>query len=70
MTTQRKSMPFSQCVDAVEQVLGAVEANYPRRTIVRTAATRVDKLWTNDAALTLTCNADDGVLIMTKAPYQ
>jgi len=68
-STRSEVVPFSVCVTKVQQVLDAVKSNYPAATIVSTNILRVEKLWTNDAAMTFSCSAPDGKLAITSAPY-
>lgn len=67
--TKSESIGFSACISKIEAVVGSVSPNYPSRTIVNSNAMRMEKLWTNDAAMTFTCSAGDGKLIVTSAPY-
>ena len=69
-STQTKTMDYAQCIATLESVVGAVQPNYPARTIVSTNVMRVEKVWTNDAAVTVSCSAPDRKLVMTSAPYR
>ena len=69
-STQTKTMDYSQCIATLESVVGAVRPNYPAQTIVSTNLMRVEKVWTNDAAVTVSCSAPDRKLVMTSAPYR
>ena len=67
--TQSQSMAFSACIAKVEAVIGSDDSNYPAKTIASSDVVRMVKLWTNDAAMTLTCSAADSKITITKAPY-
>ena len=69
-STRSEVVSFSVCVAKVQEMLGAVRSNYPVTTIVSTKILRVEKLWTNDAAMTFSCSAPDGKLAITSAPYK
>jgi hypothetical protein len=64
-----QAMDYSECILKPESVVGAVKPNYPARTIVSTNLMRVEKVWTNDAAVTVSCSAPDHKMVMTSAPY-
>jgi hypothetical protein len=64
-----QAMDYSECIVKLESVVGAVRPNYPSRTIVSTNLMRVEKVWTNDAAVTVSCSAPDRKMVMTSAPY-
>ena len=68
-TTQTKEMDFATCVAAIDQVAGAVGESYPTQVVVSTPITRMQKVWTNDAAMTLTCSARDKKMVITAAKY-
>jgi hypothetical protein len=63
------STDYALCVSKVESIVGSVRANYPAQTIVSTSGLRVEKVWTNDAAMTFTCSAADKKLVITTASY-
>jgi hypothetical protein len=68
-TTESKEMEFSACVSRMDEVADAIGGSYPRQVIVSTAILRIQKIWTNDAAVTVTCSAPDQKLVMTSAKY-
>ena len=68
--TNSESIGWSACIAKVETLLKTVGPNYPSQVTVSTPITQTVKLWTNDGALTLTCIATDGELIITRAQYQ
>ena len=68
--TKSESLGYSACVTRVEGIVASVRPNYPTATVVNTRIMRIEKVWTNDAAMTLTCSATDGRLVITSAPYQ
>ncbi|MDA3933824.1 MAG: hypothetical protein PF630_05790 [Gammaproteobacteria bacterium] len=68
-STQTKSTDYASCIAQVESVVASVRPNYPSQTVVSTNLMRMEKIWTNDAAMTLTCSAADKKLVITSAPY-
>lgn len=68
-STQTQSIDYVACIAKVESVVVSVQPNYPAQTVVNTNLMRMVKLWTNDAAMTLTCSAPDKKLVITSAPY-
>ena len=67
--TQKESMSFSSCVSKVNAIVASVRDNYPAEVVVRTNLVHLAKIWTNDAAMTLTCSAPDKLLIITASKY-
>lgn len=67
--TQSQSLGYSACIAKVKAVVGSVQSEYPSSTVLSTNIARIDKVWTNDAAMTLSCSAPDGKLVITTAPY-
>lgn len=68
-SSETKQVDYGACIVVLEQLVGAVKANYPAETIVSTNILRIEKVWTNDAAITVTCSALDRKLVITTAPY-
>ncbi|MBK7519241.1 MAG: hypothetical protein IPI75_03660 [Gammaproteobacteria bacterium] len=68
-TTQKQSMSFSSCVSKVDGIVASVRGQYPAKTIVNTSILHMAKVWTNDAAMTLTCSGPDRTLVITTAKY-
>lgn len=68
--TTEKPMTFEVCVATVEQMTAAITENYPVIRVVNTGVMRTEKLWTNDAAMTVTCSAPDEKLLITTAKYR
>ena len=68
--TKTQRMDYADCIAKVESVVASVSPNYPNKTIVSTNLMRMEKLWTNDSAMTLTCSASDKKLVITSAPYR
>ena len=62
-------MGYSACIEKVTAIVISVQPNYPTSTILSTNIARIEKVWTNDAAMTLSCSAADGKLVITTAPY-
>lgn len=61
---------YASCIVTLEGILSAIRPNYPTATIVSTNILRTEKLWTNDGAMTATCDAIRKKLIITRAPYR
>ena len=65
---KRESIDYTACIIKIESIVAASKPNYPSETIESTDLIQII-LWTNDSAMTLTCNATDNELIVTSAPY-
>jgi len=68
-STQKQNMSFSSCVSKVSGIVASVRDQYPAKTIVNTSILHMAKVWTNDAAMTLTCSGPDRTLVITTAKY-
>ncbi|WP_220813087.1 hypothetical protein [Pseudomonas paralcaligenes] len=68
-TTQTQAVSFGLCVAKVNEVLAAVKEQYPVKVIVQTEALHVTKVWTNDAAMMLSCSQPDRKLVITSSKY-
>lgn len=64
-----QSMSFSACVSTITNMTDQVKDNYPVQTIVDSNIMKVIKIWTNDAAMVLSCSASDQKLIITTSKY-
>ncbi len=60
---------YAACIIALESMVDAIHLNYPTATIASTSLLRTEKVWTNDAALTVTCDAVRNKIIITRSPY-
>jgi len=69
-STKSESIAYAKCIAKVESVVSSIRPNYPTQTVVSTNLMRMEKLWTNDAAMTLTCSAADNKFVITSAPYR
>ncbi len=69
ITTTTQSIDFASCVAKIESIAAAIGSHYPTYTVVKTNIMRVEKFWTNDAAMTATCVAADRKLVLTTAKY-
>lgn len=69
-TSQSQVMSFSACVSKVKDIVDAVGSNYPTDTVVDTVILHITKVWTNDAAMVLTCSKPDGKLVITTSKYR
>lgn len=68
-TTQTQSIDYVACIAKLESVVASVRPNYPAQTVVSTNIMQMEKVWTNDSAMTFTCSAPDNKLVITSAPY-
>lgn len=68
--TQSLVMDFTQCKLKIAAVTDAVGPRYPNRIVVDTAIVFTQKLWANDAAMTMTCSQLDKKMVITTAPYR
>ena len=68
--TQTKSMSFSTCKVAVENVMSQLRGEYPVRTVVNSGIMYMVKAWTNDGAVTATCSEPDRKMVLTQASYR
>lgn len=68
-STQSQRMDYSTCIAKVAALVSSVQPEYPTSTVLNTNIARIEKVWTNDAAMTLSCSAPDGKLVITTAPY-
>ncbi len=68
-TSTVKSMEFRECRSKVNDSVDAVKDKYPAEILVDTPTVLLAKIWTNNAALTLTCSRPDANLTITNAKY-
>lgn len=68
-SSQSERMDYSTCIAKVTAIVSSVQPEYPTSTILSTNIARIEKVWTNDAAMILSCSAPDGNLVITTAPY-
>ena len=68
-SNQKVEMPFSECVAKVTSTSNAVRENYPVHVLVDTAVLFTVKVWTNDAAMLLSCSKPDGAFLATTSKY-
>lgn len=68
--TQTKSMSFSSCKVAIENVMSQIRDSYPVRTIVNTGILYTVKAWTNNGAITASCSEPDRKMVLTQASYR
>lgn len=69
VSTKSLDVDFTTCIAKIDSIIESVSSNYPTKTIVATNAMRIEKIWTNDSAMVLTCSSADQKLIITTAPY-
>lgn len=68
VTTKKESANYAECIALLRAIKSSI-AEYPSQTIVSTNTERMEKIWTNDGAVTVTCSANDRTIIITSAPY-
>jgi hypothetical protein len=69
VSKETEAISFTACVSKVKGVVSSVSGQYPANVIVNTGIMYIAKVWTNDAALTLSCSNPDSRLIITIAKY-
>jgi hypothetical protein len=67
--TRTEHLDMRSCLARIEAVVSSIGPHYPVQTLVNTPLLRTEKVWTNDAAMTLSCSGLDQKLIITTAPY-
>lgn len=68
-TRSTSKMSFDACTSSVVSVVGSIGSAYPSKVVIDTDQMKLVKVWANDAAITVTCSAPDGAMVITKAPY-
>ncbi|MDX9834601.1 MAG: hypothetical protein RBT36_05215 [Desulfobulbus sp.] len=68
-TSKSQVSSFAACVDKAKSVSASVQPEYPVKVVVNTSVLYTVKFWTNDAAMTVSCSASDGKIVITTAPY-
>jgi hypothetical protein len=66
---ETKTVEFSQCKEVVRSLMADMQPDYPVRTLKDAPALLSVKLWTNDAAVVMSCSGD-GRLVVQKSPYR
>jgi hypothetical protein len=66
---ETRTVTFSQCKAVVRSLVSDVEPDYPVRTLMDAPAMLSVKLWTNDAAVVMSCS-QDGRLVVQKSLYR
>ncbi|MCF7355739.1 MULTISPECIES: hypothetical protein [Vibrio] len=69
VSSKTLNLDYVSCISKVDSIVDSIKANYPTQTVVSTNVLRIEKVWTNDAAMTLTCSAADKNLVITTAAY-
>lgn len=69
VTTKVEKADYVQCVQVLKQMIASISPEYPSQTVLDTNTGRMEKIWTNDAAVTVTCSAPDKNMVITSAPY-
>ncbi len=62
-------MTFNVCVGKIDAIVDSIEEHYRAKSIVQTKLLYMVKVWTNDAAMTLSCSQSDKKLIISTAKY-
>jgi hypothetical protein len=60
---ETKTVTFSQCKAVVRSLVSDVQPAYPVRTLMDAPAMLSVKLWTNDAAVVMSCSRDDRMVV-------
>lgn len=68
-TTQAQHMDYVVCVVALNVMVDAVRPYYPSQTVAGTRTKRVERFWTNDSMVTLTCDATTSQQTIATEPY-
>ena len=68
-STRSEPMNYASCVAKIKAIVASVRPNYPTETILSTNIGLIEKVWTNDAAMTFTCSAPDNRLVITTSKY-
>ena len=68
-STKSQSIDYASCLAKVASVIDSIRLEYPTSTIVNTKILRIEKVWTNDAAMTFSCSELDRKLVITTAQY-
>lgn len=68
-TTETIIMDFPECVAVAKQIASEVQPGLPVKTIMDNNIGFINKLWTRDGVVVVTCSAPDGKQILTKASY-
>lgn len=66
---REETYDFVKCLVALRVIRNAISAEYPYTTVTDTDGIHVEKVWVNDAAMTLSCVASTRKLVITTAPY-
>lgn len=69
-TSQTQQMGFAECTRTAGGIMASIAAQYPVENVVNTGTLRIDKAWTNDGAVTVTCSQPDGTMIITSTKYR
>jgi hypothetical protein len=67
--TASEAMDFPTCLAKIASIKRDIGSAYPSREIVSTPTVQMEKVWSRDAALTLTCSALDGKFVWSSAAY-
>jgi hypothetical protein len=66
---ESKRIAFGQCKAMVRSMMADVQPNYPVRTLLDSPAMLSMKVWTNDAAVVMSCSQDDR-MVLQKSVYR
>lgn len=67
-TVKTESIRFDSCVSRVRSIVASLEG-YPYYIVLDIADAYSAKIWTNDAAMILTCSRPDQKLVVTQSDY-
>ena len=60
---------FAACTASLIVIVDAVQMRYPTKTVSRTKSLRSEMVWTNDSAVTTTCDAAANRMTIATQPY-
>jgi hypothetical protein len=66
---ETRAVAFPQCKAVVRSLMSDVQPDYPVRTLTDAPAMLSVQLWTNDAAVVMSCS-QDGRLVVQKSSYR
>lgn len=69
VSTQSQPIGFTLCKQKIASVINSIGPKYPSKIVVDSSLMYMHKLWTNDAAMAMTCSNLDNKLVITTAPY-
>lgn len=62
-------LSFGSCIRKSKEIISSVSSNYPVQTLVDTSIMYSVKVWTNDAAMIVSCSQPDQKIVITTSKY-